>query len=309
MKDRIIHPDTHSKLVEVNENSFVFEDGSTLNIINGTPVLFGCNSIFNEKDIIDSKSTTQSTKHLDTTNFKNFIRRKLLPQLTNDFHIKNRYENLATKLPAGGLVLIIGAGEKVNYYKSLFKTCTVITSDVHNGFKPDIIFDGHSIPFMNETFDLVLAAQVIEHVINPWLFCNELQRVSKYGGILQIEAPQNYPYHAEPYDFFRFTFTGLRSLFGKCEVIEVKITEGSASMIAVSISNYCINLSKIIFIQSAMLFATYILLGWLKYLDKLRPELNRRTISMPKGYAFTFKKDRVERSSTELFDEFYLLKP
>ena len=71
---------------------------------------------------------------------------------------------------------------------------------------------------------MVLAAQVIEHTMNPWKFCTELQRVTKTGGLLQIEAPQNYPYHAEPYDFFRFTFTGLRSLFPECEVEKSSIT-------------------------------------------------------------------------------------
>ena len=99
MNNRIIHPDSHSKFLEINEISFVFEDGSSLGIINGTPVLFGSNSIFNEKEIADSKATTQNTKHLDTTNLKNFIRRKLLPQLTNDFHINDRYLNLASRIP------------------------------------------------------------------------------------------------------------------------------------------------------------------------------------------------------------------
>jgi SAM-dependent methyltransferase len=308
MLDYIIHPDTRSRLVSKTDEYILFEDKSQLRIYDGTPVLFSIDSIFNEDDIINTKKTTQDSAHLDTSNIKNFIRRKLLPSLCDDFNIEKRYDDLSKLLPAESRILIIGAGEKILYYKNKFPHCLVITSDVHNEFKPDYIFDGHFIPFADNCFDMVLAAQVIEHTINPWKFCQELQRVVKTGGLLQVEAPQNFPYHAEPYDFFRFTYTGMRSLFPKCEVVKAEITEGNASMVAVSISNYLINLSSKKLIRSAWLFVTRILLGWIKYLDKLQPSPNRRTVSMPKGYAFTFKKDIVVRKPIELLNEFYKLK-
>jgi SAM-dependent methyltransferase len=308
MQEYIIHPDTHSRLVSISDDYLLFEDHSRLAVHNGTPILFGADSIFNSEDIINSKKTTQDKEHLDTSNIKNFIRRKLLPSLCEDFTIEKRYVTLSELLPANGKVLIIGTGEKAAYYKNKFPHSDVITSDVHNEFKPDYIFDGHFIPFADNCFDMVLAAQVIEHTINPWQFCQELQRVTKIGGLLQIEAPQTFPYHAEPYDFFRFTFTGMRSLFPKCEVLKSEITEGNAAMVAVTISNYLINTSSIGLIRSSWLFVTRLLLGWVKYLDKFQPLLNRRTVSMPKGYAFTFKKDEIQRKSVDLLKEFYQLK-
>ncbi|SEA89379.1 Methyltransferase domain-containing protein [Flavobacterium gillisiae] len=308
MHKYIIHPDTHSKLASQTEDCFLFEDKSKLRIHNGTPILFSIDSIFNEEDVIIARKTTQDSAHLDTSNIKNFIRRKLLPSLCNDFNIDKRYDELSTLLSERSIVLIIGVGEKAAYYKNKFSHCVVITSDVHNEFKPDYIFDGHYIPFSDNCFDMVLAAQVIEHTINPWKFCQELQRVTKIGGLLQIEAPQTFPYHAEPYDFFRFTYTGMRSLFPQCAVIHTEITEGNASMVAVTISNYLINTSSKRLIRSSWLFITRILLGWLKYLDKLQALPNRRTVSMPKGYAFTFKKDTVQRKPIELLNEFYELK-
>jgi len=308
MQEYIIHPDTNAKFLSKTRDYLLFDDNSTLPIYNGTPILFGYDSIFNTEDIINSKKTTQDSQHLDTSNIKNFIRRKLLPSLCEDFTIEKRYDALSQLLPAEGKVLIIGVGEKAAYYKSKFPHCEVIASDVHNEFKPDYIFDGHSIPFANNCFDLVLAAQVIEHTINPWQFSQELQRVTKLGGLLQIEAPQTFPYHAEPYDFFRFTFTGMRSLFPKCQVLRTEITEGNAAMVAVTISNYIINTSSIRFIRSGLLLITRLLLGWIKYLDRLQPVLNRRTVSMPKGYAFTFKKDELQRKSVDLLNEFYELK-
>lgn len=307
MQEQIIQPDTHSKLMSITDEYLLFEDGSKFCIHNGTPILFSINSIFNDLDIINSKKNTQDSTLSDPSNIKNFIRRKLLPSLCDDFNIESRYNNLSKLLSKDSKVLIIGTGEKGSYYKNIFSQCEVITSDVHNEFNPDYIFDGHYIPFNNNCFDLVLAAQVIEHTINPWLFCKEMQRVTKNGGLLQIEAPQNYPYHAEPYDFFRFTFTGMRSLFPQCEVVHTEITEGNASMVAVTISNYLINTSSKKLIRSSWLFVTRIVLGWMKYLDKLQPTINRRTVSMPKGYAFTFKKDTTVRKPGELLKEFYKL--
>lgn len=307
-RDTIIHPDTHSKLIEITETFYLFEDGNKLPIHNGVPILFGVNSIFNTEDILNSKVTTQDSSYLRTSSVKNYVRRKLLPSLCKDFNIEKRYNNLLEFCPKNGKLLIIGAGEKVAYYKNKFKNCEVITSDVHNQFKPDFVFDGHFIPFENDTFDVVLAAQVIEHAIKPWKFCEELQRVTKLGGVLQIEAPHNFPYHAEPYDFYRFTFTGMRALFSNCEVLKSEITEGNASVVAITISNYFVNLSSKRILRSTFLFTTRILFGWLKYLDKIQPLPNRRTVSMPKGYAFTFKKDNIKRHSKDLLKEFYLLK-
>ena len=163
-----------------------------------------------------------------------------------------------------------------------------------------------SVPFKNDTFDLVLAAQVIEHSINPWKFCDELQRVTKKEGLLQIEAPQNFPYHAEPYDFFRFTFTGFISLFKKCEVVECQITEGNASIVAVSFSNYLINIFSNRYLRGFVLLVSRFLFGWLKYFESQK--LNRRNISMCKGFAFTFKKDNRLRSDKEIIEEYYKLK-
>jgi hypothetical protein len=47
--------------------------------------------------------------------------------------------------------------------------------------------------------------------------------------------------------------------------------------------------------------------GWIKYLDKLQSTVNKRAISSPKGYAFTFRKDTVSRKSSDLLKEFYSL--
>lgn len=45
------------------------------------------------------------------------------------------------------------------------------------------------IPFDNKAFDLVVAAEILEHVANPDVFLREIYRVLKPGGIILITTP------------------------------------------------------------------------------------------------------------------------
>lgn len=49
-----------------------------------------------------------------------------------------------------------------------------------------VLGDALSTPFANKEFDFVIASHVAEHIDDPILFCNELQRISKRG---YIETP------------------------------------------------------------------------------------------------------------------------
>jgi SAM-dependent methyltransferase len=54
---------------------------------------------------------------------------------------------------------------------------------------------------------------MFEHVQRPWKVASEIGRILKPGGVCIITAPFLVPYHADPYDFFRYTKEGLESLF------------------------------------------------------------------------------------------------
>jgi len=303
----LVHPKTKSKFLKIENSTLVFEDNSTLPIHQNAPILLSDQSLFSIESITANLSTTQDADFVKPTSFKNYFRKKILPSLTKDFHIEKRYAVLSNIINAtAGTVLIIGAGDKVAYYKSLFHACDVVASDVHIQLQADCVVDAHEIPFQDQFFDLVFAAQVIEHTMNPWLLAQEVQRVTKIGGYIQMEAPQNYPYHGQPYDFFRFTFTGMRSLFAECYLGKCQITESNASMVAVTTANYIVNLSSNKYYRQGALFCTRFLFGWMKYLDNFK--VNKRTISAPKGYAMTFVKDGVKRVGETLFEDFNKLK-
>jgi len=52
-----------------------------------------------------------------------------------------------------------------------------------------IVADSFHLPFNNESFDCVIASEIIEHVVDPAGFIKELFRVVKRGGQLIITTP------------------------------------------------------------------------------------------------------------------------
>jgi ubiquinone/menaquinone biosynthesis C-methylase UbiE len=64
----------------------------------------------------------------------------------------------------------------------------------------DIVSDITSIPVPNESFDIILCTEVLEHVPDPIAAINEMNRILKKGGIMIITSPfcsltQFAPYH------------------------------------------------------------------------------------------------------------------
>lgn len=71
----------------------------------------------------------------------------------------------------------------------------------------------YGIEFIDNAFDLVFAANVIEHVRKPWLWVQELARVLKVGGHLILVSPVSWPYHPAPVDCWRLYPDAYRALF------------------------------------------------------------------------------------------------
>lgn len=135
-----------------------------------------------------------------------------------------------------------------------------------------------------------------------------MERVTKIGGYLLVEVPFNFPYHSPPYDFFRFTYTGLRSLFAKCSLYSYEASEGNASTVAVFNAQFLVDLFSNRYLRIGMLFLSRFLFGWIKYIDLLRKNSTYKSTFSPMGISMIFKKDNKQRSNIELLDEFYKLK-
>jgi SAM-dependent methyltransferase len=69
-----------------------------------------------------------------------------------------------------------------------------------------------AIPLENESVDLIICIEVLEHLSNPKRAMEEMARVLKPGGHLFLTTPFFYQEHQQPYDFYRYTRYGLKYL-------------------------------------------------------------------------------------------------
>lgn len=68
-------------------------------------------------------------------------------------------------------------------------------------------------PVEDNVYDIVLSAQVIEHVRKPWIWMREVARICKPGGIVITINPVSWPYHEAPIDCWRAYPEGMMALY------------------------------------------------------------------------------------------------
>lgn len=115
-------------------------------------------------------------------------------------------------------VLEIGSRQATNQeeladFRPLFPNSNFLGIDAFNGKGVDIVADAYKLPFGNNSFDVVMCLETLEHTDKPWLVAAEIERVVKKSGMILVSSQQNFPIHMHPSDFFRFTPMGLKSLF------------------------------------------------------------------------------------------------
>lgn len=117
------------------------------------------------------------------------------------------------KLPNQTKVLDAGAGSKP--YAYIFEGLQYESTDMPNGFyKTPHDFECFldDIPQDDNTYDVVVLTQVLEHVPSPFKALAEINRILKPGGKLILSVPMNTPLHGEPWHFFNFTHHGINQL-------------------------------------------------------------------------------------------------
>ena len=130
-----------------------------------------------------------------------------------------------------GRVLDIGCGTQP--YRRYISCDEYVGIDGMYGVKPQICAVAENLPFKNASFDAVVCTEVIEHLGSPQECIAEIKRVLKDGGRIYITAPQSWPLHYEPYDYWRFTRYGLDKILTEqgLRVISVKRIGGAVTLI------------------------------------------------------------------------------
>lgn len=107
-------------------------------------------------------------------------------------------------------VLEVGAG---HYENDGFFGSPVTRLDADPLQSPDILGDAHEMPIADDSFDVVVACAVLEHVHDPYQVTRELFRVVRPGGKVFAWVPFFFGVHGFPDDVSRFTEQGFRILF------------------------------------------------------------------------------------------------
>jgi SAM-dependent methyltransferase len=84
--------------------------------------------------------------------------------------------------------------------------------DMRKGPGVDRILDLHNIDLPSNSVGTVLILDTIEHVEFPRKAINEIHRILNENGILVLSSVMNFPIHAFPDDYWRFTPQAFKSL-------------------------------------------------------------------------------------------------
>ena len=71
--------------------------------------------------------------------------------------------------------------------------------------QPDILAAAEFIPHPSNCFDIVICAELFEHVRNPVTILEEVFRVLRPNGQILITTPFLFHIHGDPYDYGRYT--------------------------------------------------------------------------------------------------------
>ena len=91
--------------------------------------------------------------------------------------------------------------------------------DIVEGPGVDIICKAEDIleRFGKESFDIVIATELLEHILDWRESIHNIKNICKPGGIILITtASYGCPYHGHPYDFWRYELEDMKQIFSDC---------------------------------------------------------------------------------------------
>lgn len=176
-------------------------------------------------------------------------------------------------LPPNPLIYDIGSKEvRAGYAFGKPPTDAVIVCvDIASGPGVDLVADAHDLGMVeSDSVDFVTSVSVLEHVKYPQKMVKEMYRILKPGGIIYVSVPFIFPFHADPNDFYRFTYKGIDILCEEFQKLDSGFNRGPAS----TMHHMLVHFLAILFsFNSKSAYGINVdvfkwLLFWVKYLDK-----------------------------------------
>jgi SAM-dependent methyltransferase len=146
---------------------------------------------------------------------------------------------LVSRIPSPR-VLMVGGGERwegLDRFLAAVPSAEIVNSDVYPGAFVHVLTDAHQLAFADDTFDMIIAQAVLEHLIEPPVAVEEFWRVLKKDGLVLADTPFLQAVHMAAYDFTRYTPLGQRALFKRFVELEVGVSAGPMSALRWSIEH------------------------------------------------------------------------
>lgn len=115
----------------------------------------------------------------------------------------------------GARLLEIGPDAFPSTYAKLVNDQTVTWETVDLYESKELTYSAtseYSFPIADDSYEVVLAGQVIEHVRKIWVWVKEIERICKKGGYVILINPVSWPYHEAPIDCWRIYPEGMKAL-------------------------------------------------------------------------------------------------
>jgi SAM-dependent methyltransferase len=138
-----------------------------------------------------------------------------------------------------GTLLDVGCGAQP--YRTLVPASVrylgIDRADAKDRFSYDVpdttYFTGERWPVQDAAADTVLCTETLEHVLDPLSFLAEARRALRPGGRLILTVPFAARWHYVPFDYWRFTPSGLVHLLSRSGFAEVEVyRRGNALTVA-----------------------------------------------------------------------------
>jgi SAM-dependent methyltransferase len=157
-----------------------------------------------------------------------FGKTKFFLRLLLDLQLLTIYLDLKKQLRFfKGEVLDVGCGQSPFKFllqpdKTNYQGIDTVDSDKFDYNNKTIThFDGKVIPFTDDKFDYLLCTEVLEHVLNYQKLIDEMFRVMKEGSTGVFTIPWSARYHYIPNDYFRFTPSIIKTMFGSFSKVQI----------------------------------------------------------------------------------------
>ncbi len=122
---------------------------------------------------------------------------------------------------------VIDIGGKKEQKRGLFdinSTGVEVTYvNIDPSVRPDIIADAAAIPVPDNSYDVAIMGELLEHVPEPLRVLEEAHRILKQNGLLLITVPFMVGIHGDPSDYGRYTETFLREMSKKAGFSKIEI--------------------------------------------------------------------------------------